>query len=420
MNAKRRQRRLSRRDYMVATHPNKTIRMIYHMRRATGFLCVFSVLAFVLLNLQLLTPNSIKSIRMSLAAASQLSSSDTTVINYPKSSPDRMMPFGSGMAICDNGILSIELPGGILQMESDMPYADPVLRSSDQYLLIFDRGAHRFTVTNTLNQVYTHSVSSAISTADIAGNGNVVIVTNESGYKNTVEVYNTANEQIYQWHSGDYYIMSAALSADGSKLAMFGFRQDGLTLRSRLFFADINSDEVPSKSEGADMNGGLCLGLKFLGRNTVCAICDTGTYVITRGGVVRYEQTYVNGDLLYFDMASEDTVALCTASYSQEGRAEITLINSRGAATRDSLLLPNDPTSISYNDSRLAVLSGDNVTFYNRGMRRIDEQSGYSGASRIFMRKGNLCIAEFSSRARVMTVGRPLDDVGIGQNELSQ
>lgn len=409
MSAKRRQRRLSRRDYMIATHPDRRLRMIFHVRHWVGILCVAVTMAFILLNLQLLTPNSIKSIRSSLAAASQLSSSDTTVISYPAGSPDCLMPFGSGLAVCDNGILSIELPGNFLQMESEMTYADPVMRASDQYLLVFDRGAHRFTVTNTLNQLYTQTTSSAISNAAIADNGNVAIVTDEAGYKSAVTVYNIDNEQLYKWSSSDYYIMSAALSADGSKLAVFGFQQKGLTLRSKLFFTDINSGESPS--DGIDMKGSLCVGLKFLGRNTVCAVCDNGAFVITRGGGIRYQQDYVSSDLLYFDMASDDTVALCTTSYSQEGRAEITLINSRGAATRDSLLLANDPDAISYNDGRLAVLSGDDVTFYNRSLRQIDQQSGYSGASRVYMRRGNLCIAEFSSNARVMTIGRQLDDL---------
>ena len=57
------------------------------------------------------------------------------------------------------------------------------------------------------------------------------------------------------------------------------------------------------------------------------------------------------------------------------------------------------------------MLTGDTLTFYNRSLRQIDQQHGFAGSSRVFMRAGNLCIAEFSSQARVTTVGNPPEDL---------
>lgn len=409
MNRKRRPRIRSRRDFLLAHSPDPRLRLLYRIRHAVGWLCVIVTVAFLVMNLQLLTPDSVKSIRSSLKAASAQSASDTTTISYPSSSPDAIIPFGNALAICDNGNLTIELPGSYTQMETEMSYADPVLRASDRYLLTFDRGANRFTVSNTLTQLFTHSTRSSISSADIANNGNVAVVTDEAGYKSAVTVYNVDNEQLYKWSSSDYYIMSAALSPDGSRLALFCFQQDGLTLTSKLFFTDISTNAAPEQS--VDMNGSLCAGLTFLGRSTVCAVCDNGVYVVSRSGSVRYSQTYSSDDLIAFDMSSHDNVALCTTSYSQEGRAEILLVNSRGVSTRTPLVLEEEPDSISYCDGRLAVLTGDTVTFYNRSLRPIDEQTGLSGASAIYMRSGNLCIASFSSYARVLTIGQPLADL---------
>ena len=85
-------------------------------------------------------------------------------------------------------------------------------------------------------------------------------------------------------------------------------------------------------------------------------------------------------------------------------------MNSHGISTRTPLVLTEEPDSISYYDGRLAVLTGDTVTFYNSSLRTIDEQTGLSGASAVYMRSGNLCIASFSSYARVLTIGRPLTD----------
>lgn len=401
-------RKKSRRDYMLSHSPDRTLRTVYRIRHYVGWLLVVTSVAFVVLNLQLFTPASLRNIRSSLEAASHVSAGDTTVISYPSGANKCMLPFGNGLAICGDKMLNFELPSNYSQMEMNLSYANPVMRASNQYLLVFDRGANRFTVTNTLSELYSQTMSSPVTNAEIAANGSVAIVTDEAGYKSAVTVYNSDNEQLYKWSSPDYYIMSAALSSDGRRLALFCFKQDGLSLTSQLFFTDINSTESPE--DGVDMRGSLVLGMKFLGNNTVCVVCDNATYVISRSGQIKYQTEYASDALIAFDLA-DDCVALATESYSQSSRADIVLIGARGTASRKPLSLSAEPDSISYCDGRLAVLTGDTVTFYSKSLREIDRQNNLAGVSRIYMRQGGSAIALFSSQARVLTIGNPLKDL---------
>ncbi|HIV69020.1 MAG TPA: hypothetical protein IAA32_09180 [Candidatus Butyricicoccus stercorigallinarum] len=406
-------RRQSRRDYLLANSPDPWLRRIYRIRRYTGWLLVIVSALFILLNLQLFTLTSLRNIRSSLQAASRVSAGDTTVISYPSGTHKCMLPFGSGLAICSDKTLYFELPSNYSQMEMTLSYANPAMRASNQYLLVFDRGGYRFTVTNTLSELYSQTMQSPVTNADISANGSVAIVTDEAGYKSAVTVYNIDNEQLYKWSSPDYYIMSAVLSPDGKRLALFCFRQEGLTLVSRLFFTDIDSTETPSESEtitNVDMNGSLVLGMKYLGNNTVCVVCDNATYVVSRGGQIRYRTDYSADSLLSFDL-TDDCVALATESYSQSSRADIVLINARGSASRKPLSLSSEPDSISYCDGRLAVLTGDTVTFYSKSLRQIDQQTNLAGVSRVYMRSGGTAIALFGSQARVLTIGNPLNDL---------
>ncbi len=400
-------RRKSARDYALATSSDRTVRTIYRIRRVVGWLLVIFTAVFVALNVQLFTPTSLKSIRSSLEAASRVSAGDTTVISYPSGTSKCMMPFGNGLAICSDDTLSFELPGNYSQMEMSLSYANPVMRSSEQYLLVYDRGANRFTVTNTLSELYSQTMSSPVTSAEIAENGSVAIVTDEAGYKSAVTVYNIDNEQLYKWSSPDYYIMSAVLSDDGRRLAMFCFKQDGLSLTSQLFFTDINSTDSPEN--GIDLGDSLVLGMGFLGNNTVCVVCDNATYVISRSGEIKYQTEYTADELITFDLA-DDCVALATESYAQSSRADIVLVNARGTVSRNPLSLSTEPDSISYCDGRLAVLTGDTVTFYSKSLRQIDQQTNLAGVSRIYMREGSTAIALFSSQARVLTIGNPLED----------
>lgn len=53
------------------------------------------------------------------------------------------------------------------------------------------------------------------------------------------------------------------------------------------------------------MNGSLVLGMKFLGNNTVCTVCDSATYVVSRGGQIKYQKDYSSDDLIAFDLTND-------------------------------------------------------------------------------------------------------------------
>lgn len=402
--------RKSRHDYEAEQSANPLLRRIVRIRKYVGYALAAVTILFVLLNIELFTPTSLKNIRSSLEAASYVSAGDTTAISYPSGTARCIFPFGSGLAICSEQTLSFELPSRYNQMETGLSYANPVMRASRQYLLVYDRGASRFTVTNTLSELYSLNTKAPIIGADIAANGNVVVITAESGYKSAVTVYNIDHEQLYKWSAPDDYIMSAALSSDGQRLALFCFRQEGLTLTSHLYITDISSKEKPTDDpeNGIDMNGSLVLGMNFLGNHTVCAVCDNQTIVVSRSGQIHYQTQYTPDELIAFDMM-EDHAVLATKSFSQNARADVVLLNSRGMMTRSPLSLPEEPDSVSFYDRRLAVLTDDTVTFYSQNLREIDKQTGLSGVSRVFMRSGGTAIALFGGEARVLTIGKPLE-----------
>ena len=53
-------RRKSRRDYLLSTSADPHLRMIYRVRHYTGWLLVFVSALFLVLNLQLFTPTSLR------------------------------------------------------------------------------------------------------------------------------------------------------------------------------------------------------------------------------------------------------------------------------------------------------------------------------------------------------------------------
>lgn len=401
-------------DRTVAGSSNPRLRLLFRLRRMVAVLLLLAAALFVAFNLQLFTPESLSTLRSSLSA--QQKQGDSTTITYPSGLIDSAVPFGSALALTDSASLHIVFPGDFSLLKSSVAYANPALRATDQYLLVFDREGNRFTVTNTLQELYHQSTSSPIIDADIGTNGSVAIVTDEAGYKSGVTVYNAANEKLYNWYSSNYYIMSAALSPNKKHLALFTFKQEGTETKSRLFFADttrdmpVSEDGKAGSSEpetGVDLGNSLVLDMKFIDKNTLCVVCDDGVYLVSRRGKIKYQKDYPVSSLIAFDF-SDDRLALALKSYSKSSRAELTLISAGGRESKRPLELNDEPDSISYNNGKLAVLTGDTLRFYNAKLKLLDEQDGMFGCSRVFMRDDSTAVCLFSGHARIAAIGKTL------------
>ena len=111
---------LKRREDPLWNSPDPALRRGHRGRTYIGRLLVLVTLLFVCMNLQLFTPASIGNIRSSLKAASVRSAEDMTVISYPSGSSKSILPFGNGLAVCSDNMLSFEMPGKYSQMETNL------------------------------------------------------------------------------------------------------------------------------------------------------------------------------------------------------------------------------------------------------------------------------------------------------------
>ena len=136
---------------------------------------------------------------------------------------------------------------------------------------------------------------SPILSASIGENGGFVLVTDESGYKTAVAVYNNNGAQVFKWYSAEYYILAAALSPDGNYLAVLGFQQAGVELKSELLFWRIGKEEAEARFE---LGSSLGYDVEFMNSSTAAVMTDHGAYLVTRKGVLLGQLELSPGDLI--------------------------------------------------------------------------------------------------------------------------
>ena len=371
------------------------VRLTALLRSVCGWLLVICTALFLLSNYQLFTPTSIRSLAEYAVAGFKQHEGDITTINYENGTFSDAALFEAGIAYADNDSLFLARPGSVTTMKHTLGYSSPVVETSDDYVLVYDRGGMQAVLTNSATAVAELSLDSAIITGSIGQDGRFVLVTDEQGYRTAVAVYDTSGKEVFKYQSSEYYIVSADLSPDGKTLAALAFRQDGVALNSHVLFYDVSSGSLDADVTLEDTLG---MALCYSG-NTAAVLCDDGLYMIDRGGEAEHTLTVASSDLISLT-AHDNTLAIATRSYSG---ARSDLYTVRSGTLSGPYALSEEPSALAISAAGTAVLSASGVTVYDTSFTPQWRNTEAVGARRVLMTDDGTVCALYTKNARLFT-----------------
>ncbi|WP_346704809.1 DUF5711 family protein [uncultured Agathobaculum sp.] len=371
------------------------VRLTALLRSVCGWLLVICTALFLLSNYQLFTPTSIRSLAEYAVAGFKQHEGDITTINYENGTFSDAALFEAGIAYADNDSLFLARPGSVTTMKYTLGYSSPVVETSDDYVLVYDRGGMQAVLTNSATAVAELSLDSAIITGSIGQDGRFVLVTDEQGYRTAVAVYDTSGKEVFKYQSSEYYIVSADLSPDGKTLAALAFRQDGVALNSHVLFYDVSSGSLDADVTLEDTLG---MALCYSG-NTAAVLCDDGLYMIDRGGEAEHTLTVASSDLISLT-AHDNTLAIATRSYSG---ARSDLYTVRSGTLSGPYALSEEPSALAISAAGTAVLSASGVTVYDTSFTPQWRNTEAVGARRVLMTDDGTVCALYTKNARLFT-----------------
>ena len=371
------------------------VRLTALLRSVCGWLLVVCTVLFLLSNYRLFTPTSIRSLAEYAVAGFRQHEGDITTINYENGTFSDAALFEAGIAYADNDSLFLARPGSVTTMKHTLGYSSPVVETSDDYVLVYDRGGMQAVLANSATAVAELSLDSAIITGSMGQNGRFVLVTDEQGYRTAVAVYDTSGKEVFKYQSSEYYIVSADLSPDGKTLAALAFRQDGVTLNSHVLFYDVSSGSLDADVTLEDTLG---MALCYSG-NTAAVLCDDGLYMIDRGGEAEHTLIVASSDLISLT-AHDNMLAIATRSYSG---ARSDLYTIRGGTLSGPYALSEEPSALAISAAGTAVLSASGVTVYDTSFAPQWRNTEAVGARRVLMTNDGTVCALYTKNARLFT-----------------
>lgn len=127
---------------------------------------------------------------------------------------------GTNAYLCTRDKLTMLSSSGKTEWELSVALNEPILSVNGGYVLAADRGGKNIYLVNNGKIILQTLSAYNIINASVSADGRFVIIADEPYYKGMVTVKDASDKEIFVYHSGNSYIIDAAIGTDTSKLAL--------------------------------------------------------------------------------------------------------------------------------------------------------------------------------------------------------
>ncbi len=291
---------------------------------------------------------------------------------------------GEDLMVCSTSGIWRYSPGGATYVDQACSLSNPVLVTAGSAALVYDAGGHDLFVFQDRELVFTLPVqdSRAIISASLSAQGQLTVVTQASGLRGAVTVYDSSFQELLGVNLSSRFITDAILSPDGKTLALATAGQTGGIYDSQIAFYSV------SRPSGSNDPDAVCpLGndavlklnwsdqaLRVLGENALSFVNTDGTLA----GSYSYGGRYLKG----FSLEGNGFCSLLLGRYRAGTAAHLVTVDLTGTELA-SLSLDQQVLSLSSAGSYLSLLTADSLTIYTSSLEPYHTLSSTQGARKV-------------------------------------
>ena len=234
-------------------------------------------------------------------------------------------PVSHGTAVLTDSVCAILDKDGKEIVCQTHYMANPVLRTADRYMLLFDKMAKVYCLRTLSGNICTGHVDHSIFTGDVSRSGCFALVTKHDTAYAHIYVFSKKGDVLHKWKSSVYHISDIAVSPSGHLVAMCGTAADDEgKLRSCVLIQKVGGSENLREYLFDDT---LLFSVRFTDNDSVTAIGDDLTARVFVGSDKKLTYSYQNRTLTGFDAAENGSVALALSQHSDGQNASVVILN---------------------------------------------------------------------------------------------
>lgn len=240
---------------------------------------------------------------------------------------------------------------------------DPVISVKGKYAAVWSVGGEDIYLVNegkitTIRYSETAAGSHPLVSVKVSADGKVAAVTEESGYKGAVSVYSADGSPVYRVYIGSGYPLDAAISPDGSELAVLMLTVDG----SRLSLYSLSDENELNAWESEE----IFYSVDYLSAGTLCTVSSQSAVFHSYSLRSQNRYDFYGEYLKDYDSSGDGYIVLLLGKYKVGGSSHLITLDSSGTVL-GSIEDGAEPMGISASGKYISVLYGDkNVIYDNR------------------------------------------------------
>ncbi len=266
-------------------------------------------------------------------------------------------------AVMDDGYLAVASGGGLqifdengsLVQREAVTLLQPALDAAGSYAAACDVGGTTLVTMDRKGNVKTTERSDALIAVAAAPDGWIAVVSEAQGYRGMVTVYDEKQNVIYEWYSGEDYVVNAALS-DNHTLAVLCAGSGG----AKVHVFTMNSEE----EAGCFASRELMMDVFWTDDGKLAALSEERLVFLDRHAVQTAEYAFGGLHLYDYSTGGDGLTTLALSAYRTGGTCTLVTLSPSGKVIGERTV--DAVTSVAAHGKQILVRSGALLTLYNQ------------------------------------------------------
>ncbi len=287
----------------------------------------------------------------------------------------------NSLLVCSSTGIRLFSQSGTEYINETVALSSPAVAADGAYAVAFDVGGTRLYQIKGKTIASTRTTDGPIFNARVNSNGYMTVITQETGYKGVVTVYDARDSARVQINISSAYVMDAAVSDSGDTLAVVTIGVEQSSFCSTVTFYEVSTGETQNSWQ---MSGQLVLDLKWQD-GWVWLQTDQGAACVDpENGIVGSWE----GDTDYlwgYAFCGNGNLVSAWGKYETGNQGKIVLVDQYGE-TVAQVDITQHILSFSAAGDYIAVLYTNKLEIYDSNLELYAELEDTAGARQVLMR----------------------------------
>lgn len=279
----------------------------------------------------------------------------------------------ASFALAEQGFVMVSQSGsryytltGDVFAERVVNFSNPVIHIGNQSIVTYDAGGQGLWVYGEQEEKFALNLGDTgdILSARLNQNDWLTVVSQESGYKGVVTVYNKDYDPIMNISLSSTYVMDAFLSPDNKKVALVTIGQEDGVFQSNLLLYTVGNED--KAAENISFSGQVVLDMDYE-KDYIWLLCEKNLILVDANNFELQSWSFSGQYLKDATLTGDGFATLLLGKY-RAGTADRLVTIGKNAQVLGEVSLSSSPLAVSSAGNYTAYLTSESLTLYTSNL----------------------------------------------------